>query len=147
MREGVLHQHSEICRAFGFMCWFCLEVELGKKKLVKTMVSGLNSTPAHSLSCSWAVLSLSDTSCEQLGPESVAGSELQEHWADIPTATPKGTAAPLHQCDLALWCAGLHMGSGETLSSVWPVDPNRNSELGDGTWILDKSSTEGGNVG
>jgi len=31
MREGVLHQHSEICKALGFMCWFCLEVELGKE--------------------------------------------------------------------------------------------------------------------
>lgn len=35
MREGVLHQHSEICRAFGFMCWFCLEVELGKKNWLR----------------------------------------------------------------------------------------------------------------
>lgn len=35
MREGVLHQHSEICKALGFMCWFCLEVELGKKNWLR----------------------------------------------------------------------------------------------------------------
>lgn len=35
MREGVLHQHSEICKALGFMCVFCLEVELGKKNWLR----------------------------------------------------------------------------------------------------------------
>lgn len=52
MREGVLHQHSEICKALGFICWFCLEVELGKKKMVNMIVwwfllYWLNAVPAN----------------------------------------------------------------------------------------------------
>lgn len=42
-----------------------------------------------------------------------AGSQLQEHWADIATSTPKGTAAHLHQCSAALWFAELHRAPGD----------------------------------